>query len=135
MHWRSFLLVAFLAAAPGLALAQEQAFTNRSTELKDKGANDAKTLSTLPENTAVKVVQRAGGWTKVEGGGQSGWVRAFHLRFPPTVETSSSSVACWAALRAASSAPKTQKANTATSASAASAPKTSRTRTRMRRRS
>jgi len=91
MRWRSFLLAVFLAAAPGFALAQEQAFTNRSTELKDKGANDAKTIATLPENTAVKVVQRAGGWTKVEGGGQSGWVRAFHLRFPATVETSSSS--------------------------------------------
>jgi len=91
MRWRSFLLAVFLAAAPGFALAQEQAFTNRSTELKDKGANDAKTIATLPENTAVKVVQRGGGWTKVEGGGQSGWVRAFHLRFPTTVETSSSS--------------------------------------------
>jgi hypothetical protein len=91
MRWRTFFLAAFLAATACLASAQEQAFTNRSTELKDKGALDARTVTTLPEGTAVKVLQRGGGWTRIEAGGQSGWVRAFHLRFPSTVETSSSS--------------------------------------------
>jgi hypothetical protein len=91
MRWHSLVLAGLLAVASCLAAAQEQAFTNRSTELKDKGANDAKTIATLPENTSVKVLQRSGGWTRIEGGGQSGWVRAFHLRFPTTVETSSSS--------------------------------------------
>ena len=86
MRWRTFFAAAILAAMPCLASAQEQAFTNRSTELKDKAAADGRTLATLPENTAVKVTQRSGGWTRVEGGGQSGWVRAFHLRFPTTVE-------------------------------------------------
>jgi hypothetical protein len=114
MRWRSFLLAVFLAAAPGFALAQEQAFTNRSTELKDRGANDAKTIATLPENTAVKVVQRAGGWTKVEGGGQSGWVRAFHLRFPSTVETSSSSGGMLGGLTGGLFGGKTKQATTAT---------------------
>ncbi len=74
-----------------LASAQEQAFTNRASDLMDKGAPDARKLVTLPENTPVKVVQRSGGWTRIEASGQSGWVRAFHLRFPTTVETSSSS--------------------------------------------
>jgi len=114
MRWRSFLLAVFLAAAPGFALAQEQAFTNRSTELKDKGATDAKTLATLPENTAVKVLQRAGGWTKVEGGGQSGWVRAFHLRFPSTVETSSSSGGLLGGLTGGLFGGKQKQATTAT---------------------
>jgi len=114
MRWRSFLLVVFLAAVPGFAFAQEQAFTNRSTELKDKGANDAKTIATLPENTAVKVVQRGGGWTKVEGGGQSGWVRAFHLRFPATVETSSSSGGVLGGLTGGLFGGKTRQATTAT---------------------
>ncbi len=91
MRLHSLLLAGLLAVASCLAAAQEQAFTNRSTELKDKGANDAKTVATLPENTSVKVLQRSGGWTRIEGGGQSGWVRAFHLRFPTTVESSSSS--------------------------------------------
>jgi hypothetical protein len=90
MNLRVFALAALLALAP-VAWAQEQAFTNRSTELKDKGASEARTLATLPENTAVKVLQRAGGWTRVEAGGQNGWVRVFHLRFPASVESGSSS--------------------------------------------
>ena len=81
------LLVAFLMLLlPGLAAAQEQAFTNRSTELKDRGAADARTLSTLAENTSLKVLERGGGWTRVDAGGQQGWVRVFHLRFPVIAE-------------------------------------------------
>ena len=85
------LAAAFLLALASAAWAQEQAFTNRSTELKERGAADAKTLGTLPENTAVKVVARGGGWTQVEAGAQKGWVRVFHLRFPATVDSSASS--------------------------------------------
>jgi len=75
------------------ALAQEQAFTNRATELKDRAAPEAKTLATLPEGTPVKVVARGGGWTRIEASGQQGWVRVFHLRFPATVEAPSGSTA------------------------------------------
>lgn len=89
MGLRSLLAILLLGLACA-AGAQEQAFTNRSTELKDRGASDARTVATLPENTAVKVLARAGGWTRVEAGGQAGFVRVFHLRFPATVETSSS---------------------------------------------
>jgi len=85
------LLLSILLAFAGLALAQEQAFTNRSTELKDKAAADGKTVATLPENTAVKVVQRSGAWTRVDASGQSGWVRAFHLRFAAVVQASGDS--------------------------------------------
>ena len=67
------ILLVCLATAAG---AQEQAFTNRSTELKDRGANDARTLATLPENTSVKVLARGGGWTRVDANGQAGWVKA-----------------------------------------------------------
>jgi hypothetical protein len=92
MNFRS-LALAFLLAIPAAAWAQEQAFTNRSTELKERGADDARTIATLPENTAVKVVSRGGGWTQVEAQAQKGWLRVFHLRFPAAVETSSSSSA------------------------------------------
>ena len=73
------------------AWAQEQALTNRSTELRDRAAADGRTLATLPENTAVKVIARGGGWTQVEAQSQKGWVRVFHLRFPSTVEAAPSS--------------------------------------------
>jgi hypothetical protein len=86
-----FLAASILAALSCAAWADEQAFTSRSTELKERGAAEAKTVATLPEKTAVKVLERgAGGWTRVDAGGQVGWVRVFHLRFPTTVESSSS---------------------------------------------
>jgi hypothetical protein len=90
MSLRSFFLSLFLGLA-ATAWAQEQAFTNRSTELKDKAAPEAATVKTLGENTEVRVLQRSGGWTRVDAGGQQGWVRVFHLRFPATAETAASS--------------------------------------------
>lgn len=72
------------------ALAQEQATTNRATDLKERPAVDARTLSPLAADSGVKVLSRQGGWTQVEAGTQRGWVRAFHLRFQSTVEKSSS---------------------------------------------
>ena len=80
-----------LAAFAWAALAADQGFTNRATELKERAAADSATLATLPENTAVKVMARGGAWTEVEAGGKSGWVRVFHLRFPASVDASSSS--------------------------------------------
>ena len=71
MTVRTLALVLLLALVP-CAWAQEQAFTNRSTELKEKGADSARTLAPLPENTAVKVLARGGGWTNVQAAGQSG---------------------------------------------------------------
>ena len=76
-----------LLAAPALA---QQAFTNRATDLKEQASQESKTLASLPDNTEVKVVQRGGGWTKVESGGKAGFVRVFHLRFPATTQTDSS---------------------------------------------
>lgn len=85
------LAAALLLALSTGAFAQDQAFTNRSTELKEKPDANASTLATLPENTGVKVVARAGAWTRIEAAGRTGFVRVFHLRFPATVEGASSS--------------------------------------------
>jgi hypothetical protein len=84
------LAIAALIALAFAAWAEEQAFTNRSTELKDKGASDGKSIATLKEGTAVKVLARSGGWTRVEADGKSGFVNVFHLRFSATVDTKSS---------------------------------------------
>ena len=89
--WRAALASAIGIAVAMVAWADEQAFTNRSTELKERALPDARTVATLPENSAVKVLARSGAWTQVEASGQTGWVRVFHLRFPATVESSSSS--------------------------------------------
>lgn len=86
---RLFAGLALALALP--ALAQEQAFTNRATELKDRGAAEARTVAGLPEGAAVKVLERGGGWTRVDAGGQQGWVRIFHLRFPAVAQQAASS--------------------------------------------
>jgi hypothetical protein len=83
----SWLAGIVLALASLGAWAQEQAFTNRATELRS--APDGAVAKTLGENTEVKVLQRSGGWTQVDAGGQQGWVRVFHLRFPATATADS----------------------------------------------
>jgi hypothetical protein len=88
MKFAAFLLAAVLSLAAD-AWAQDQAFTNRSTELRDKGSAEGKSVATLPANTAVKVVSRAGAWTQVQADKVTGWVNAFHLRFPVGVEKGS----------------------------------------------
>ena len=82
-------VLAVLLCFAASAWAQDQAFTNRSTELRDKGAAEAKSVATLPANTAVKVISRAGAWTQVQANNVTGWVNAFHLRFPVGVEKGS----------------------------------------------
>ena len=79
------LLFALALLLPAAAMAQE-AFTNRATELKERGTADARTLSTVPADTPVKVSERGNGWARIEAAGQGGWVRVFHLRFPVTAE-------------------------------------------------
>jgi hypothetical protein len=84
----TFFLLLFLGlAAP--AMAQSQAFTNRATDLKADAGDQSATVARLAENTEVKVVARAGAWTRVEAGAQKGFVRGFHLRFPAAVATES----------------------------------------------
>ena len=87
---RSLIALLAILLLPLAAAAQEQAFTNRATELKEKAAPEGRTLATLPENTEVKVLARGGGWTRVQAKDQQGWVRVFHLRFPATSQTTSS---------------------------------------------
>lgn len=90
MSLRLALLVFLAVLLPaGAARAQEQAFTNRASELKDRPSTEGRTLAPLAADTPVKVLSRQSGWTQVEAGTQKGWVRVFHLRFPSTVETSS----------------------------------------------
>jgi len=89
MGAKLFLLLFLGLAAP--VFAQGQAFTNRATDLKADSAEQSATVARLNENSEIKVLSRAGAWTKVDAGGKIGFVRAFHLRFPTTVATESSS--------------------------------------------
>ena len=87
---KALAFLVLLACMAFAACAQEQAFTNRATDLKDSASADARTVAPLPADTAVKVLSRQGGWTRVDASGKQGWVRVFHLRFPATVGAASS---------------------------------------------
>jgi len=88
---RLLAAVAAVVLLAGIAHADEQGFTNRATELKEKASADSATVAPLPADTPVKVLAREGGWTQVEAGGKSGWVRMFHLRFAGGVQSGGSS--------------------------------------------
>ncbi len=67
-------------AADKTAGATSPGSTVRDTELKEKPFIDAKTLRTLPANTALTILERQGGWMQVNAAGQQGWVRMLNVR-------------------------------------------------------
>jgi hypothetical protein len=68
--------------ACSLSVAAENATTFKETQLKTEPFTDAVTLATLPEQTAVEVIKRQGGWTQVKPAATAqGWVRMLSLRF------------------------------------------------------
>ena len=62
------------------ALAAEDAYTIRATELKIKPYSDAQTLATLPARSKVAVLQRRASWTQIKSGETTGWVKMLSLQ-------------------------------------------------------
>ena len=75
--------LALLLLFPVVALA-EPATVIRATDLKHEPASDSATLAALAENTAVEVLERKSGWTRVKAQPGEGWVRMLALRFGGT---------------------------------------------------
>ena len=75
--------LALLLLLPMVVLA-EPATVIRATELKQEPASDSATLAALAENTAVEVLERKSGWTRVKAQPGEGWVRMLALRFGGT---------------------------------------------------
>ena len=71
--------LALLMLVPPLALA-EPATVIRATDLKQEPASDSATVSALPEQTAVDVIERKSGWMRVKSVSGEGWVRMLSLR-------------------------------------------------------
>jgi hypothetical protein len=76
-----FVVCAALGLACSLPAAAETAITIKDTELKKEPFTDAATLATLPNQTAVEILKRQGGWTEVKpASSDRGWVRMLNLR-------------------------------------------------------
>lgn len=69
---------AWLVAAQ-CALA-EPAVTIRAVDLKAQPASDAKTVVSLPVQSAVDVVTRQGAWVQLKSGRSTGWAKLFDIR-------------------------------------------------------
>lgn len=52
----------------------------KASELKEKPFIDAKTLATLPAQSPVSILERNGGWFRVQAAAQSGWVRMLNVK-------------------------------------------------------
>ena len=74
-------LVLGFAFFSSLAIAKEEAFAVRATDIKEQPFSDAKTLSRLLENSKIEVLARKGSWMQVNATGVNGWVKMLSLRF------------------------------------------------------
>lgn len=54
-----------------------------NTELKARPSIDAQTLTMLPAESAVTIIDRQGGWLQVVSGDTRGWVRLLHVSSQP----------------------------------------------------
>lgn len=77
-------LAPLLAFAAWLAHA-EPAVTIKAVALKAQAASDAPTVASLPANTQVDLVQRAGAWVQLHSGSDSGWAKLFDIRLAGAV--------------------------------------------------
>jgi hypothetical protein len=73
-------LAGTLALCMAASAAAEDGALIRADELKATPFIDAATAAKLPPNQAVTIVERKGGWLKVEANGQTGWVRMLNVR-------------------------------------------------------
>ena len=83
-----FALCLALAALPGFAQT-EGLVAKRATELRDGPGDTAKSIATLPAQTALtRLPARQGPWVQVKAAsGQTGWVHMFDMGTPGTTST------------------------------------------------
>lgn len=62
------------------AQAQENAYTVRATDLKEKPFADAPTVAKLAEQTRVEVITRQASWMQIKSDAVTGWVKFLSLR-------------------------------------------------------
>lgn len=70
------ILFTFMSAT----YAKETGSTRVAVDLMAQPFSDAKAAGKLPQNTAVSVLERRGGWLRISTGGKSGWVKLHQVR-------------------------------------------------------
>lgn len=74
------LMIAFALFSAATGHAEQIAYTVRSTEIKKQPYSDAASIATLNEQSSVNVLERQGGWVKINSSLGNGWVKLLSLR-------------------------------------------------------
>lgn len=84
MRVKSYLVLGLVATGLlmplAAALAAEKGLIIRAGDLMAQPFIDAAKSGPLAADQPVDIVERKGGWMRVEAGGQSGWVRTLNVR-------------------------------------------------------
>jgi len=80
MRFALRLLVVSSCAFMALAVRAEPAVTVRAVDLKQTPAADAKTVASVPAESAVDLVTRQGAWVQLKSGKNTGWAKLFDVR-------------------------------------------------------
>ena len=83
MHKFASIAGLLLLLGGAVAAAQDSGVLAAKAELKREPFLDAETVSKLPAESAVTIVERKGAWLKVQAGEQSGWLRMLNVRSTP----------------------------------------------------
>lgn len=77
MRWIAAICLTLVC---GLAQAGDPAYAVRDTDLKARPYSDADTLSVVPADSKVEIMQRKSSWMQVKVGNKTGWVKMLSLR-------------------------------------------------------
>lgn len=78
--WVGLSLGASLLLAPVAALAAESGLMIRAGDLMSEPFIDAAKAAKVKAKQKVTIVERRGGWVRVETDGKAGWVRSLNVR-------------------------------------------------------
>jgi hypothetical protein len=79
---RAFLIL-ILAACPAMAAPQESALIIRAGDLMAQPFIDAAKVAPVSANQSAVILERRGGWVKVQINDKVGWLRTLNLRLAP----------------------------------------------------
>jgi hypothetical protein len=82
-RWRALALALLCGAALSAVAADETGTLIRAVPLQKLPASDAATLAQLPEQTAVRILNRQGAWLQVKTEQGQGWVKLLAVRTAP----------------------------------------------------
>ena len=80
MRWLGVACLALMILPAASAAAAEQGVIIRAGDLMTQPFLDAPKAGPVAPNDAVTILERRGGWLRIDAGGRTGWVRMLNVR-------------------------------------------------------